>query len=47
MVFLTGIQVKAYRRLVFLTNRIIVTNKQGKTAIKDVKEIEEQSNFVR
>ena len=46
MVFLTGLQVKAYRRLVFLTNSTIVTNKYGRTAIKDIKEIEELSNFV-
>ena len=46
MVFLTGMQVKAYKRLMFLSNGTTVANKHGKTSIKDIQELEEQTNFV-
>ena len=46
MVFLTGMQVKAYKRLMFLSNGTTVANKHGKTFIKDIQELEEQTNFV-
>ena len=46
MVFLTGMQMKAYKRLMFLSNGTTVANKHGQTFIKDIQELEEQTNFV-
>ena len=46
MVFLTGMQMKAYKRLMLLTNGITMTNKQGKTIVKDIQDLEHQTNFV-
>ena len=46
VVFLTGIQVKAYKKLVFLTNGTIVTDGEGRTFVKDIQDLENQSNYV-
>ena len=46
MVFLTGVQVKAYKRMLILSTGATVANKHGKVSIGDIQELEEQTDFV-
>ena len=46
MMVLTGMQMKAYNKLMLFYTGTPVTNREGKTVFKDIEELEDQPNYV-